>query len=474
MPLINFAGLASGIDSEALIEATTDSTRQARVEPKQKQIDSLTDTNESLAELKTKLTSLKSLVEEFASYNGGPLAKYGVSSDETIVTATASNSAHNGTYGLDISQVAQNATQSLASLARTYTSTSDPINPDMGATDTDTVTVHIGNSTGGKRETVDVTVTNSTTLDQFVSDFNASSDNATASVVNVGTATDPNYIVVISSHKQGLVEGEITVDLTAAPNLTGDGSGAFDNNGLSQAQDAEFSVAGIAGTITRPSNTVSDLIPGVTFSVATEGEAIISITTDTATTASNIEEFVELFNEIVEFINENNLVERQEEGEDVENIFSPLAKTRIDDNVLSSIRRDLTASSVSDSAVSIFADLGITTERNGTLKLDSNTLEKALNEAPEAARSIIQKFADTTSITGGTIDQYIRFGGLFDSTTKGNTSQITRLNQDISQVEKYIARQEEQLRARFARLERVMSEMQSKQSSLTSILSGLQ
>ena len=96
MPTINFSGIASGIDSEALIDATSEATRQQRVTPLEENVEELTDTNDALTEIKTKLTSFKTLLGDFTTINGGPILKQASSTNEAIVSATASNGANNG------------------------------------------------------------------------------------------------------------------------------------------------------------------------------------------------------------------------------------------------------------------------------------------------------------------------------------------------------------------------------------------
>jgi flagellar capping protein FliD len=86
---------------------------------------------------------------------------------------------------------------------------------------------------------------------------------------------------------------------------------------------------------------------------------------------------------------------------------------------------------------------------------------------------LLQQFADTASLTGGTIDLYTRFNGMFDTTMNGNKTQITSLNQQISDAEKAIERQADEMRARFARLESTMGKLQQQQQSLSSALAGL-
>ena len=55
MALINFAGLASGIDSNALIDATVEAQKQARVKPNEQKVSDLEETNSAYDELKTKM-----------------------------------------------------------------------------------------------------------------------------------------------------------------------------------------------------------------------------------------------------------------------------------------------------------------------------------------------------------------------------------------------------------------------------------
>ena len=58
-------------------------------------------------------------------------------------------------------------------------------------------------------------------------------------------------------------------------------------------------------------------------------------------------------------------------------------------------------------------------------------------------------------------------------TLNNNKDAVSDLNARIQEAEKQIARQEESLKARYARLEGLMSKLQQQQSSLTSALSGL-
>ena len=74
---------------------------------------------------------------------------------------------------------------------------------------------------------------------------------------------------------------------------------------------------------------------------------------------------------------------------------------------------------------------------------------------------------------GTIIDQQIRIGGIISNAVTANKAQVTDLNDRIARAEANILKQENDMRARFSRLESLTSQMQSQQAQLTSALAGL-
>lgn len=464
--LINFSGLASGIDSNALIKAMLDSERKVRVDPFQAQITRLTDTDTALDSIKQKLTALNSAVAKFRLVNGGALSKNATSSDETSVTASASNGASNATYAVSVGQLARAATFSFDDR---FTSDSQVINSSINngaAAANRTVTLTIG--TGAEQETVDIELTNTTTASQFVSQVNAGTTQAQASLVNVGTSASPSYAVVINSLNQGTEQGQLTVNVGSE--ITSAGAGAFGASSLTQAEDAEFTVSGISGTITRSTNTVSDVLTNVTLNLTGLGSATVSVSDDPTTSAQTVQDFVDAYNDLRDFINSKDTVTQSEDSSGTTNIFGPLAQTSLDENLISTLRSALSSATSSSGSLHSLADLGITTERDGSLKFDSTVFKDALASDPAASATILQNLGETLGAVDGTIAQFNRFGGLIDTEENNNKSQIDSLTKRIADVEKVLSREEEGLTARFARLESLMGKLNSQQSSLAGIL----
>ncbi|MEZ4754201.1 MAG: flagellar filament capping protein FliD [Bdellovibrionota bacterium] len=366
--------------------------------------------------------------------------------------------------------MAENAVFTLRSTAGAYTSTSAAIasginNGDAAALRT--VSIDIGDSS---TETVDIVVTSTMTLSDFASTFNNTSSRATASVVNVGTSSSPDYRIMITSKKTGLDEGSIGVTVGASVS----GQNAFDNNSEDPALNSTFTIDGIAGTITRQSNTVGDVIPSLSFEFVSTGTATISVGNDIESTKSAVSDLIGEINEIITYVKENNSIERVEDGEEVENIFGPLASTRVDDGVLTALKSNMSGASYSlGTLVKIFADMGVTTERDGTLKFDEDKFQEAMTSEPDSVNNILKSFADAAALTGGTLDTYIRFNGLLDVTINGNSSLIENLNDRIARAEAALAQKEQNMRARFARLESLIGGLQQQQSALSSALAGL-
>ena len=466
MAAVTFSGIASGLDTQALIDASTAASRQTRVKPDQDRVTKLEATNTALEELTTKLETLRTNLRVFTTLSGGGVSKTGTSSKESVVSASATSAASNGSYSVTVNNLASNHTYSLNT---TYASTDSPLQSSLtGAESASDRTVTFTIGTGAEMETVNIEVPDGTyTLQQFADAFNTNSSKARASVVNTGTAGSPAYKLVISSIYEGTEKGTIarTALGAALTNLTGYAENA--------ANDASVTIAGI-GTITRSSNSISDIIPGVTLALNSLGSSTVKISEDAASTITKLKDVVDSFNEIVTFIAENNTVTREDNGKEVKNTFAALANTRMDDNALQNIRDAFSKALASGgTSVRILADLGVTTQRDGTLKFDSAKFQEALSAESASVSTILNSLADTTANTGGTIDQYTRYNGLLGVSVNSNKTTISDLNSRISEAEKDIQRQADALKARYSRLESLMGKLQSQQSSLTSALAGL-
>jgi flagellar hook-associated protein 2 len=196
----------------------------------------------------------------------------------------------------------------------------------------------------------------------------------------------------------------------------------------------------------------------------------VSVTDDAVTTAASVSDFVNAYNDVIKYISENDAVTRDDSKDT--NIFGPLASTSLDENLVSALRSAFSSSSISGGAVNTLSELGITTQRDGTLAFDSSKFKDALADDPESVRSITRNLGEGLASVNGIIAQFTRFGGLFGTAHRANDSEIELYNKQISEVEKSLSQQETALQARYARLESVIGKLNSQQTALAGLRAG--
>jgi flagellar hook-associated protein 2 len=119
------------------------------------------------------------------------------------------------------------------------------------------------------------------------------------------------------------------------------------------------------------------------------------------------------------------------------------------------------------------SELGLSTNRDGTITFDAEKFTSVVTDDPDGATGVLRDFADRVSGVSGTIFQYTRLNGFVDVAQQSNNNQIENLNAAIAQLDRQTDSQRDSLTKRFANLESITGELQSKQQALTGILAGL-
>jgi flagellar hook-associated protein 2 len=219
----------------------------------------------------------------------------------------------------------------------------------------------------------------------------------TASIVSI-SATE--QVLVLTADETG-TDAAIVASDTAGGVLQSlgvlDGGGAFADE-LQPAQNAQIRVDGLATSIERQSNTIEDVFSGVTLSLfkAEPGTTVqLDVEPDLNQVKQAIVDFVDAYNELRSFLNQQALTDVPEDDETGAGI---LAGT----SALSEIRSRLAASigaavQSDDAALSVLAQIGITFQDAGqtgdplsvnTLKIDQTRLDEALLNETEAVREL--------------------------------------------------------------------------------------
>jgi flagellar hook-associated protein 2 len=283
----------------------------------------------------------------------------------------------------------------------------------------------------------------------------------------------PNYAISFTATSEGTQEGTVAL-LSPIGSELSSGTPVLQGGTTQAAADAQFSITGVDGTITRSSNAVNNLVPGLSLNLRSVGTSTITVRDNVTASTQLMQDFVDQINEVITFTNEANLISQEDQRNERVTNFGPLSSTSIDEGILGALRSAISSSEApSGTAVRIFADLGVTTQRDGTLAFDQDKFKEAVTDQPSSVDALLKKFGDTVGRTGGTIDVYTRFNGLIDTVKNSNTASIDSNNSRIAEAEKIILRAEDDARARFARFESLMGSLQNQQSRLTSALASL-
>ncbi len=144
---------------------------------------------------------------------------------------------------------------------------------------------------------------------------------------------------------------------------------------LSGAKDASFTVNGL--TATRSSNTVSDVITGVTLNLLQGGgkSSTIAVNRDTDGIKSKIQSFVAAYNNTLDSIDVQSSFDPETNASGV--LLGDAVAQGIADNLIQAVSSKIPG--VGGGSVSLLADIGLTLNNNGRLQIDDTKLSSAVS-----------------------------------------------------------------------------------------------
>ena len=438
MPTIKFGGLASGLDTNGIIQGLlqVEQIPLNRLEGRRATAESAQRLFNDLASKARELESLAERLQDPTELS----VRSATTSDEAALSATASSTASVGSHTLTVharARASRLAAQGYADASATGQIGSGTLAITVGATTTN-VTIDPG----------------ADSLEAVRDAINDADAGVTASVVNDGTGTP--YRLVISGDDTGLANA-VSLD---ASGLTG-GSDPLTFSTLTTAQDAQFELDGL--TMYRSSNLVSDAIDGVTFELHQEDparELTLDVGVDADASAAQVQELVDSVNSLLETIRDESQpgIEGAAGGILLGDFVANTAKQR-----LASAIRSATGPA---SAINL-SSIGVTTNRDGTLEVDAAKVAEAFTTNPEGVTALLTDAATHLEATAGELG--LSNDGIFANRAKALDQQIRRIDDQIDRKELSLEKMEEALTLRFAALETLSSRLQSQAGFLAQI-----
>jgi len=380
-----------------------------------------------LTSIGTDLSSLASTVQALADPLGALAAQSATSSDDNVLTASASAGAPAGTSQIVVS--------TLATTGTLYTEDAAG-GPDAsilsnGAT-TGEIDLQVG-GLGGTIQPITITAGSNDTLTTLASYINSQNYGVTASVVTDATGSRLALISQSTGTPGALSITGNNTDLTFEAPAGG--------------TNANLTVDGIPYSST--SNTITGAVSGVTLNLASASPnetVTLSVSLDTTQVTDAINSFVAAYNQVIGDINAQFTVDPTNNSE------GPLGGDASLEDVQSSLLSDAAYSISGNSGDVNLASLGINTNNDGTLTVDSAQLASALSSNPTAVQSFFQNatstgFAnsfntDLTNLTNPTT------GPLNTDLTQNNAEQLDLTN-SITNFETQLTAEQTQLTSQY-------------------------
>lgn len=379
---------ASGLPIDSLVTAQMQVEQQPLTDIQTK-ISSYNTKLSAYSTLKSGLSTFQTAVDKLAT-----AAKFNAqsvtASDSTSISATADGTAVNGSYNVTVTQLA--TSQKLASAA--YSSTTDIVGTGKLTISFGTYTAADGSdpasftANSDKSDIViDITSSNNT-LAGIRDAINAKNASVTASIVNDGTGNR----LVITSKDTGEVNG-LKISVADDDGNNTDSSGlsalAYDplatSNSMTQLVEAKNALLTVDGlSISKSSNTVSDVIQGVTLTLkgVTSTSNSLSVGTDTTTIQSSVQSFVDAYNALNTSM--RNLTKFVSAGSSSNGVLLGDSTVR---NMMVKLKSMLSASSPTATTYKTLSDIGVSMGSDGSLSLDSTKLQKAItNNVSDVAK----------------------------------------------------------------------------------------
>jgi flagellar hook-associated protein 2 len=426
--------LASGMDTTLIVDKQIEADSVPLNRLKQRQ----SDYEVQISTLGTMVTQLEALstAADSLSTNGVVSIEPDASYSDFSVTGSAKAE---GSYDITVSQLAKEAKMR----SQSFTSAQDEsVVPDG----------NLQFSIDGTNSAV--IDTTGKTLADIAEAINQSVSQVNASVVS----TDSGYYLNIARRSTGYsTTADAALSIVSDPGL-----------GLTvqqTAQNAQVTIDGLS--ITRSSNSITDVISGVTLNLtANSGETNhVAFAANSSGTETSLNTFVTAYNDLAKTLNSQLVTDSSKSYGD----------TLVDHSTTASIQSDMQAmlsqTVLSSGSVRMLGDLGLELQKDGSLSLNTTTLNKAISANPGAVNSIFSTAktgiaaeikalsdAQTNSSTGALITE--------ENSLQSSISDLTDRENDMQDD---LDAERTRLTSQFTAMEKLISGYKTASSYLTQI-----
>ncbi|OOC09934.1 flagellar filament capping protein FliD [Thioalkalivibrio halophilus] len=435
---ISSLGVGSGLDLNQIVGDLVNSQRaprEARLNEREERIEAEIS---AYGQISNTMDGIGSAVSSLAEFE--PEQSVSLTNDD-VASVFVTGDAPNGDFDLDVNQLAR--AQTVASDSGLFEESSD----EVGA---GTFTIQVGDG-----DAVSIEVEEGDSLRDLRNAINDADAGVNASIVNDGDGPR----LTMTAERTG-AENTISVTVDGDADL----QRLENQTEMVQAQDAEAVINGMA--ITSSSNTLEETIEGLSIDLEAEGSTRVSISEDRGALRNQLESFVEAYNTMIGEVRELTSYDVEEDE----------ASVLTGDSTVRSARSRLSNALIERSSVEginnqTFADLGITTQRDGTLQFDTQRFDDAMER--EGFDDIAAAVRDLAGGVDDTLESITGREGLFQVRQDGLQNEQSRVDDQRERLDDRIERLEARLVRQFSSMDTAVAQMQQTGDYLQQQLAGM-
>ncbi len=406
-------------------------------------------------------------------------------SDPTVFTANASSIAKPGNYTLEVSSLAQSQQLVAAGKADSTTAigtgVTTTINFDFGTISGGSLTAFDPNTnTGGTYSGASFTSSgnpvNSITIDssnntlQGIRDaINAANVGVTATIVNDGSSNP--YRLSLSSDNLGVgnsMKISVSGDSAVSNLLANDPAGTQNLSQTITAANANLKVNGLA--VSKPSNSISDVIQGVTLTLTNKTTSPVSLTVanDSSSMSTAIGSFVKAYNDL--YTNLKTL-----SAYDPATQLGAVLQGDSTVRTLQTQLRSMMSASTGDSSNTLrtLTDLGVTFQLDGTLSVDQTKLGSAMtNHFGDIATMFTSANGYATKLNSWTTS-ILASDGALTSRSDSLSKTITDIGNQKSALQARLVSVQKRYQTQYSALDAMLTSMNQTSTYLTQQFAAL-
>ncbi len=431
---LSVGGIGSGLDVEGIVSQLMTFERRP--------LDNLNSLERSLKGQLSSFGQLKSALSTFqdAMANLSSVSKFQIhsatSSDENTFTATAASDAAPGSYSVQVERLAE--AHKLTTTGVDYAGQTGTFTVNVGATSFDVTIDATNNTLEGIRDAINVA---------------AGNDVVTATTVNADAGTE----LILTANGTG---ADNAITFTAGTLDPSADIGLVSQNGLTTAGDPNsFAAANLNAevlidgfSVTSANNTLAGALNGVTLTLVAADVGVaktLTVAKDNAAVKDSVQSFVDSYNSL-----RSTIRSLGKEGGELQG-----------DSGLLSIERSLQGVfNVSPSGLdySNLTDVGISTNEDGSLALDSTVLDEKLATNFSGVADLFANDAQGYAFRFDALaNGFLQTDGLLDGREESINSRISSVNDRQDSMEYRMGLIEQRLRKKFSALDGLIAQMNS-------------